>query len=238
VKILILGAASRLGPYCVSALEGDHELRLSDIVAVESDHESLHVDISSLEQVNDAMAGMDVVINCTVERRDRKRAFDVNALGCYHTMRAAVSNGVKRVINTGPHFTIQGPTYENYDYGIGPEATPQPGVNLYAHSKSIGQEICRVFAEHNDLHLLMLLFYIFRADDDGKFNHPHLVSWRDSAQAVKRAVEVDLSTMPTRCEVFSIFSDQPHGRFSNDKAKRLLGWYPQDDLSEHWTRES
>ena len=95
-----------------------------------------------------------------------------------------------------------------------------------------------MFSKHNDLHLLMLLFYIFRAEGDRKFNHPHLVSWRDAAQAVRCAIELDLCTMPTSCEVFSIFGDQPHGRFSNAKAKRMLGWQPEDDLSEHWTRKS
>ena len=237
MKILILGAASRLGPTVVSALEAEHELRLTDIIDVESEHESMRVDISSLGEMNRAMEGVDAVINCTVERHDRRRAFDVNTLGCYNVMRAADDQGVRRVINTGPHFAIQGPTYENFDYGIGPDSTPHPGVNLYAHSKGIGQEICRVFARHNDLHLLMLLFYIFRDHEgkDGKFNHPHLVTWRDAAQAVRCAVEVDLAMMPSRCEVFSIFADTPHGRFSNEKAKRLLGWQPQDDLRAHWT---
>ena len=238
MKILVLGAASRIGPYVVDALEADHELLLTDVIDVESDHASRRVDISSLDEVTDAMQGMDAVINCTVERRDRQRAFDVNTLGCYHVMRAAVDTGVRRVINTGPHFTVQGPSYEGFDYGIEPDAPSHPGVNLYAHSKGIGQEICRVFAENNDLHVLMLLFYIFRADDDKVFNHPHLISWEDSAQAVRCAIDVDLATMPSRCEVFSILCEQPHRRFSNKKARYFLGWEPKDDLSRHWTRRS
>lgn len=238
MKILVLGAASRIGPHVVEALESDHELLLTDVIDVESDHETRRVDVSSLDEMTAAMEGVDAVINCTVERRDRQRAFDVNTLGCYHMMRAAVANGVKRVINTGPHFTIHGPSYEYLDYGIEPDAPPHPGLGLYAHSKGIGQEICRVFAENHDLHVLMLLFYIFRADGDKIFNHPHLISWKDSAQAVRCAIEVDLETMPSRCEVFSILCEQPHRRFSNKKAKHLLGWEPKDDLSRHWTRPS
>ena len=239
MKILILGASSRLGPHVVEALEANHELILTDIIDVESEHPSFRLDISSLDEMTAAMEGVDAAINCTVERRDRQRAFDVNTLGCYNMMRAAVAQGVKRVINTGPHFTFHGPSYEIYDYEIGPDVPPHPGVRLYAHSKGIGQEICRVFAEHNDLNVLMLLFYIFRdhAGTDSKFNHPHLVTWRDAAQAVRCAVEVDLETMPSSCEVFSIFADLPHGRFSNAKAKRLLHWQPRDDLREHWTKD-
>ncbi|GIT16380.1 MAG: hypothetical protein CM1200mP38_0370 [Dehalococcoidia bacterium] len=30
----------------------------------------------------------------------------------------AVENGIKRVINTGPHFSVAGPSYEGYDFGF------------------------------------------------------------------------------------------------------------------------
>ena len=29
----------------------------------------------------------------------------------------------------------------------------------------------------------------------------------------------------------------PHGRFSNEKTKRLLGWEPRDRLERHWLRK-
>ena len=28
----------------------------------------------------------------------------------------------------------------------------------------------------------------------------------------------------------------PHGRFSNEKAKRILGWQPTNRLEKFWTR--
>ncbi|MCZ6633420.1 MAG: hypothetical protein O7G87_08445, partial [bacterium] len=92
--------------------------------------------------------------------------------------------------------------------------------------------------EHHDLHVLCLLFYNFREHDNlnpGR-NHPFMVTWRDAGEAVRCAVEVDLSTMPSKCEVFNIFTDLPHRRFSNVKTRRLLGWEPQDSLEEIWRR--
>ena len=47
-------------------------------------------------------------------------------------MRAAVEHGIPRVINTGPHFTVQGAPYEAWDYNIGPDVPPKPSTNLYA----------------------------------------------------------------------------------------------------------
>ncbi len=94
MKILILGAASRLGPHVTEALEANHELVLTDIIDVKSKHQAFRLDISSQEEMTAAMEGVDAVINCTVERRDRKQAFDVNTLGCYNMMRAAVAQDV------------------------------------------------------------------------------------------------------------------------------------------------
>ena len=81
-------------------------------------------------------------------------------------MRAAVTHGIPRVINTGPHFTVQGAPYEALDYNIGPDVPPKPSTNLYALSKGLGQEICRIFAEHSDVYVLCYLFYIFCYHDD------------------------------------------------------------------------
>ena len=63
----------------------------------------------------EAAEGMDTIINLSVLRPHRRVAFDVNARGTYNACAAAVHHGIRRVINTGPHFTITGPTYENSD---------------------------------------------------------------------------------------------------------------------------
>ena len=34
----------------------------------------------------------------------------------------------------------------------------------------------------------------------------------------------------------NVVADLPQGKFSNEKAKRLLGWQPRDRLSVSWTR--
>ena len=150
MKVLVLGANGQLGPHVVRALEGEHELRLTDVNDLPgspldgTSHEYVKVDVSNLEQVVSAAEGMDAVVNLSVLRPHRQVAFDVNARGCYNTMSAAVQHGIRRVINTGPHFTIAGPSYEGFDYDLGPDIPPQPGTNLYGLTKSLGQEICRV----------------------------------------------------------------------------------------------
>ena len=145
-----------LGPHVVRALEGHHELRLTDVVDIDSAHDHLVVDVGSLEEVTEAAAGGDAIVNCSVSRRDRRLAFDVNARGCYNAMSAAVEHGVRRVVNTGPRFSLLGPSYLDHDFGLGPDVPPQSGTGLYPISKSLGQEICRVFAENHDVYVVYL----------------------------------------------------------------------------------
>lgn len=243
MKILILGANGMLGPYVVKALEDKHTLRLTDIgETYQMPHEYIQVDVSDLNAVNEVARDMDVIVNLSVLRHDRKLAFDVNARGCYNVMNAAVLNGIKRVINTGPHFTIAGPTFEEFDFALNPEIPSQSGTGLYAHTKSLGQEICRVFSESHDIHVLTLLFYNFREPDvpmalpDISHFVPFSVTWTDAGNAFDSAVEVDKETLPSRCEIFNVFADLPHSQFTNDKTRRILGWQPTNNLDKYWRR--
>ncbi len=241
MNVLILGANGKLGPHVVRALEGDHRLRLTDVNDLDrTPHEYVKVDVANLEQVEAVAEGMDAIVNLSVLRPDRQVAFDVNARGCYNAMAAAVRHGIRRVINTGPHFTIAGPTYEWFDYAISPDIPPQSGTGLYALTKSLGLEICRVFTETHDVHVLTLLFYNFRDGDDhsadGQDFTPFSVTWGDAAEAFRPALSIDLERLPSRCEIFNIFADIPHERFSKEKAKRILGWQPTNQLEQFWRK--
>ena len=241
MKILIIGANGYLGPHVVKALENHHELLITDIKPppTPTRHEFRNVDVTSLDQVSGAAKGVDAIVNLSVLRSHRKIAFDVNNLGCYNMMLAAVEHGIKRVINTGPHFTITGPPSEGFDYGIVPDVPPQSGINLYAHSKSLGQEICRLFTEHHDIWVQEYLFYNFRYANElkpGAGGVPFIVSWADAGEIFRLGLDIDLEKLPSKCEVFFVLGDMPHGKFLNEKAKRVLGFAPKDDLSVLWRR--
>jgi hypothetical protein len=241
MKVLILGGAGMFGPYAVPALADDFDLLVTDVQAPTFDFrgEFREVDVASAEQVMAAAEGMDAIINLSVLRHDRKLAFDVNTLGCLHMMEAAVRHGIRRIINTGPHFTVAGQSYEMFDFGIGPDIPPQPGTNLYALSKSLGHEICRTYALQHDLYVQMYLFYNFRDPEHLERERPvrpFAVSWQNGAEVFRLGLQIDFEALPSRCEVFYVFTDMPHGKFSNDKVKRVLGWTPREDVAALWQR--
>lgn len=241
MKVLILGGAGMLGPYVVPALQEKYDLRVTDIRPLDIPFrgEFRQVDITNPDHVMDAAAGMDAIINLSVLRQDRQLAFDVSTLGCYNMMRAAVEHGIQRVINTGPHFTIAGPTYELFDFDLHADIPPQPGTNLYALTKSLGQEICRVFTAAHEIYVQTYLFYNFRDPADLHPEHevrPFSISWENAAQVFSLGLATPFDKLPSRCEIFNIFTDMPHSQFRNDKAKQILGFEPWDDISALWRK--
>ena len=238
MKVVIYGANGQLGPHVIKALEGHVNMRVTDLEPFETAHEMVPVDVSDFDAVMRAAEGMDAIINLSVLRPHRKIAFDVNTMGNYNVMRAAVTHGIRRVINTGPHFTVQGRPYTEYDYGMRPEVPPKPSTQLYALSKGLGQEIGRVFTEHYDIYVLCYLFYNFQNHEnlESRRNHPFAVSWRDAGAAFLPGLEIPLEELPSKCEVFNMFTDLPHRRFDNEKAKRMLGWQPQDLLTHTYMK--
>ena len=126
MKVLVLGGNGMLGPWTIKALESRHDLRVTDINDKPQDftHEYIQLDASDHDGVVDAATGMDVIVNLSVLRQDRKLAFDVSTRGNYNMMVAARKHGIGRVVNTGPHFQTVGPQYEEWDFGLNPDVPP------------------------------------------------------------------------------------------------------------------
>jgi nucleoside-diphosphate-sugar epimerase len=240
MKVLILGGTGELGPHVAEAIGPHHQVLVTDInpPTAKASYKFVRVDITSLEQVMQAAKDMDAIINLSAVRQHRQIAFDVNVRGCYHMMLAAVQHGIRRVINTGPTQAVTGPSYTEFDSEISPDAPSRSGTLLYWETKSLGQEICRVFSENYDIYVQEYLFNNMRdpAKPRPGDTFPFVVAWADAGEVFRSGLEVDLSTLPSRCEVFHILADIPHGRFLSCKTKLLLGFKPKENLSHIWHR--
>jgi len=256
-RVVIFGAGGPLAAETARVMASSHLLRLTDLKSIAAihaagerqsptaplpeplppPHEMREVDVTDAAQVSAAAAGMDAIINCTVMRHDPVEAFRVNTLGCYNIARAAVEHRIRRVVQTGPQMvTLAGGGGYWWDYEVPGDAPPRPLDHLYGHSKYLGQEILRVFADHYGLEVPVLLFCMFvnpREADAARGMHPFSISWEDAAHGLRRAVEV--TSFPSPYEVMNLLADTPHAHFSNERARRLLGWEPRDDLQPFWT---
>lgn len=258
-RVVVFGAGGPLAAATTPLLAASYTLRATDLRslrAIAADprtavpgrpvppllappHELREVDVTDPAQVMAACAGMDAIVNCSVVRPHPVNAFLVNTIGAYNIARAAVAHDIRRVVQTGPQqVTMDRPGGYWWDFDVPDDAPARPGSLLYSHSKYLGQEILRIFAENHSLEVPVLLFSRFvdpgvnRPNIDGMF--PMTVSWRDAALAIRCALEAP--ALPSPCEVFHILANLPHGKYRNEKAKRLLGWQPQDTLEHLWGR--
>jgi uronate dehydrogenase len=257
-NVVIFGAGGPLAAAAASELSTDYTLRLTDVRSITEiaaagahpgqnpgapvplslgpPHECRVVDVTSPDEVMAACEGMDAILNCTVIRHDPAGAFRINTLGAYNVVRAAVAHGIRRVVHTGPQLvTLHGEVDYSADYDIPADAPPRPGRHLYGHSKYLGQEICRVFADYYDLEIPVLLFSEFIQPETGQPRplYPFAVSWRDAATAIRRALEIP--ALPSPYEVLHVHADLPHGKYASRKAKEVLDWRPVDDLRHMWS---
>ena len=253
---MVFGAGGPLAAAAAPSLAAVYRLRLTDLrpladIAGEAKpqsrgaplprvlgepHETMQVDVTDLDQVEAACAGMDAIVNCTVVRPHPVQAFLVNTIGAYHVMRAAVTHRIRRVVHTGP-LQVLNDRQGGYawDPFIPDTAPPRPGAWLYLHSKALGQEVVRLFAEQYGLEVPALLFcnFVNPAVARSPIN-PMTVSWEDAGHAIRHAVEAP--GFPSPFEPLHILADLPHGRYSLERASRLLGWVPRDDLSALYIR--
>lgn len=252
-KVVIFGAGGPMGTATAQAMQHDYQLRLCDLRRVEdiqagladagpgrpaprrlaAPHEHRIVDMRDARQVMDACAGMDAVINCSVLRPRLHEAFHVNMAGACSVARGAVAHGIRRVVQTGP-FQQMDPGYGSYvwDFDIPVAAPARPLDYLYHHTKFLGQEALRVFAEYHQLEVAVMLFWRLVAPEGRPQIPPFAVSWADSGRALRRAVEAP--SLPTCYEEFNVSADMPHRKFDHAKLRDVLGFVVRDDISGCW----
>lgn len=228
MRVLILGAGGPVAQSAIEAIQGLHQLRLTDIKPLKADrHETRVVDVSAPRQVEEAARGMDAIIDCTVLRNDRTLSWDVNTRGCYNALRAAVTNGIRRFIHTGPQ-TILGSRsgMGNFDFDIDERAPRRPGTGIYSLSKYLAHEMLAIFAERYDIQIIAFYYMGFTPMES---HSPAAVPFRthpeDAGQAFRIALEIQ--GLPSRLEYFHIAGEMPQDQYPITKAKTLLGFQPK-----------
>ncbi len=252
-KVVMFGAGGPVAAVAYDELASSFQLRLTDVIPIGEitsyngrqskeaplprllppPHEFSVVDVCDAAQVDAACEGMDSIVNCTVVRPDLEKAFRVNTIGAYNVVKSAVKRRIRRVVHTGPMlFNMDREGGDRFEYDTPGDVPPRPGRNLYAHTKYLGQEICKVFAYYYGLEIPALYYCQFLNAESTTRSINFSVTWNDSARAIRRAIEVP--SLPSPFEPTLINADMPHGMISNAHAKQLLGWLPRDDYEIRW----
>lgn len=231
-RVLVTGAAGRVGTAFYQNASTSFELRLADKVVASlsnTSHEVVQLDILDFDSCARACQNIDTVLHLAANP-DPNAPFDsllaVNMQGTYNVFRAAQAAQCQRVV-----FASSAQAVEGYplDVQVKPHMPVRP-KNLYGVSKCFGEALAAYFAEQEGLSSIAVRIACF---EEFIVGHPETA--RDMSAYVSRR---DLVQLLTKCITATL--DIPfaivHG-VSNNRFKRLdltttvriLGYDPQDD---------
>ncbi|HCV26429.1 MAG TPA: NAD(P)-dependent oxidoreductase [Candidatus Latescibacteria bacterium] len=233
-RVLFLGAAGLIGPHLIPGLADDYDLRLADVKSHPDGIDVDHVDVTDYEQVRDAARGMDAIMNFTVVRNDADQSFHVSTRGAWHVMRAAAELGIRKIVHSGPE-SVRG----HYDHSFDINDPPlQPGPGYYMTTKMLSREICKAWSRAHDIQTICFLFNGLGAPPEGPVSGsdfpPFTIVWPDLHQACRLALEIE--SIQDNYQEFNLHSHLGQGKFSIDKARRMLGYEPLRNMADVYRR--
>ncbi|HEY2587846.1 MAG TPA: NAD(P)-dependent oxidoreductase [Tepidisphaeraceae bacterium] len=237
-RVLITGAAGRIGSKLAQHLQGRHDLRLmvrgdeDRIEQIRPLGEIVTANLSDLSRLKEACRGMDTVVHLAATP-DSSAVWNTllhdNIIGTYHLLAAAKAAGCRRVIFASSVHAVGG-----YPPAVQVKTTDpvNPG-DLYGVSKCFGESLGRYMAEQEGLSVIALRIGAFQPVDAAR--RPEMigvaemfVSEHDLAQLIERCI--DDTTL--RWAVFHAVSNNRFQRLDMTDARELLGYRPQDDFTE------
>lgn len=234
-SVLFLGASGLIGPYLTPGLEKHYDLRVADVKPHPEGKPVDMVDVRDYGQVLEAARGADAIMNFTVVRGDPVDSFDVNTVGAWHVMRAAVELGIHRVIHSGPQAVRSA-----YDTDFGVDDVPQaPGIGYYGITKWLSAEICRVYAQAHGIQTVYFVFNGLGPRPEAPVQAPEdvptfRVVWEDLQHACRLALEVE--SIPDDFQLFNMLSYTGLDKYTLDRARRILGFEPTQDWDDTFRR--
>lgn len=235
-NVLVLGASGMTAPFVTPGLESTYQLRLADVVPHPDGKETVHVDVTRYDQIVDACSGMDAILNFTVSRWDPVASWKVNLNGAHNVMKAAAACGIRKVIHTGPQ-----QVWSEYTHDFSVEDPPlRPGTSHYMLTKNLGLELCRIHARESRIHTLFMLFNGIVPKPEGPIEcqdfHPFTITVDDLQHAIRLALELD--EVPDYFQSLNMLSYLEQGKYSIGKARRILGYEPQENVERYYRRPS
>jgi nucleoside-diphosphate-sugar epimerase len=239
-KVLVTGAAGNIGSYFAEHAHLKYDLRLmvrpseakEDVDQIRGFGEVVSAELTDLERLKALCQGIDTVIHLAANPSPSttwESAVSDNITGTYHTFVAAKSAGVRRVIYASSIHAVSG--YPP-DVQVKTSEPVNPG-DLYGVTKCFGEALARYMAEKEGLSAICIRIGAFQPresaqSDKGISMLDAWVSRRDLQQLIERSIEVENLNFA----ILHGLSDNRFKRLNISDARKLVGYAPQDDLTE------
>lgn len=231
-RVLITGAAGRIGTAFRRAYDSDYSFRLVDRRPIQepAGHETSVADLVDLDAAREACEGIDTVLHLAADPSARATFYDtllpLNIRMTYNMFHAAAEHGCRRLIFAS---SIHAVNAYPLDHQIHPDEPVRPG-DLYGVTKCFGESLCAYYADREDLSCIAVRIGAFGTEEAvrscGDSRLLSLwVSHRDLAQLLHRCIEAP-DTL--RFLIVQGVSDNQFKRMDIGTA-RDLGYAPQDN---------
>jgi len=239
-RVLVTGAAGRIGSFFAENTQGKYDFRLmvrgdEDPAAVDkirSLGEVVECDLGDLDKLKTLCQGIDTIVHMAGDPGPSSvwaSLLETNIIGTYNIFVAAKSAGCRRVIHASSIHAVSG-----YPPDVQVKTTEpvNPG-DLYGVSKCFGETLSRYMAEKEGVSAITLRIGAFQPleaaqGDDAVSMMDAYVSNRDLCQLIERCVDVE----NVQFAIFHGLSDNRFKRLDISDARELVGYDPQDDLTE------
>jgi nucleoside-diphosphate-sugar epimerase len=231
-KVLLTGAAGRIGSFLTRHLADQYDLVLTDIrpPADACGAPFTVADISDLEAMRALSSDIDTVVHLAADPSTAatwESLLPRNIIGVQNIFQAAHEAGCRRVIFASSVNAVAGYPREVQVH----TSMPVRPLNLYGASKVWGEAVACFYADQRGLAAICLRFgwVIARDSEHLRRDHPLLgmaLTYEDLTRLVVASIEApdDL-----RFGVFHGVSNNRWKRLDISDARAILGYTPEDD---------
>lgn len=236
-KVLVTGAAGRIGSYFVAHSHDRYELTLmvrqldSQARELEDYGQLVEGDMTDLERMKVLCQGVDTVVHLAADSSPSatwESVRDLNISGTYNVFVAAKAAGCRRVIYASSIHAVSG---YPADIQVKTSEPVNPG-DLYGVSKCFGEALGRYMAEQEDLSVIAIRIGAFQPLESVRKKSgvglvDAWVSQRDLNQLIDRCIDIE----NVKFAILHGLSDNRFKRLDISGARELVGYAPQDDAS-------
>ena len=236
-KVLITGAAGRIGKTLKDGLKDRYDLRVlynRTVLPAEPGEEVWVGNITDLDRMVEVLDGVDAVAHMAGNASGGstfEEALDANIRGTYCIYEAAHRTGVKRVVFASSNHATG--YYEKNGIYTTPDMPVRPD-SYYGASKAYGEALGRYYVDAFGLSVICLRIGSFQPEKSviERKSDRMLSSWlsyRDTVQLVWRSIEAESVTFG----IYYGISNNKRAYWDIQNAREELGYEPEDDAEDY-----
>jgi NAD+ dependent glucose-6-phosphate dehydrogenase len=231
-RVLITGAAGRIGSSLAEQLKDRYDLRLHyhhTVPEQKPAHDFVIADVSKYDEIAPAMEGIDAVVHMAGDPSTRATWESVrqkNIDGTYNVYEAALQAGVRRVVFASTNH-VMGMYDRDQQWPIYARQPVRPD-SLYGVSKAFGENLGRHYYDQYGLSIICLRIGWFLPRPRDEISRWMWLSPRDCAQVTSCAIEADLGY-----GVYYAISRNSRRHWDITDTMEKLGYRPQDDAEDY-----